>query len=225
MARGVVCAVMLALLLALPVHELEAARQPTRWGQGIKNFFDLGNGSSLDLLKKLSVGTAIIAVLGCSALYCNNIADNFMRDNSATQSNIMLDTIIRFDDDILGNMFHYTIAGYHYQGEAVEWNSPYDKIQLYSLQHNDYALIPVQNLLGKEIMFHDHTYAWVTFIDPDNNNFLLQGKVWRVFDNDYYRVLAEKKENRYGVVSKLDEPSFVFVSKKLLTSIEPSPTY
>ena len=223
LARCVVFAVVVSLL-TLPVHGADAARQPTRWGQKVKDFFDWGNGNSLDLLKKLGVGTAIIAVLGYSALHGKDAVDDFMLDKPAVPSNPLLDTIIRFDDDILDNTFLYTVDGSHYRGEVVEWNPPYDKILLYSSEH-DYILVPVQNLLSKEVMFHDHNYAWVTFIDPDNSNYLLQGKVFNVFDGDFYRILAEKEKNRYGVVSPLDEPRYVYVPKKLLTSIEPTPTY
>ena len=224
LTRGAVFAVVVSLLFALSARELSATPQ-SRWGQRLKSFFDLRHTSSLDRLKKFGVGTAIAATIGCSALFCGRMIYDFVSDNRAAQSDVMLDTIIRFDDDILGRTFHYTDGDSHYYGEALEWNSPYNKMLLSYFYENRNVLVPVEYLQGKAILWHDHSHARVAFIDPDPNNYLLHGKVMKIFDSDYYYVIADAQEDRDGIVSSLNERRLVFVPNKLITAIEPRPLY
>ena len=225
LTRGAVLAAVAALLFALPARELSATPHPSRWGQRLKSFFDLRDAGSVDTLKKFGVGMAIAATIGCTALFCGRGIHDFVSDNRASQSDIMLDTIIRFDDDILGHTFHYIVGDSHYYGEALEWNYPYNKMLLSYFYENRKTLVPVEYLQGKAIMWHDHSHARVAFIDPDSNNYLMHGKVLKVFDSDYYYVIADAQEDRDGVVSSLDERRMVFVPKKLITAIESPPLY
>ncbi len=221
LTRGVVLVAVAAFMFTLPARELSATSHPSRWGQRLKSVFDLRDASPLDKLRKLSIGTALVAMLGCSAL----VIHDFVSDNRVVQSDVMLDTIIRFDDDILGRTFHYSVGDSHYYGEALEWNYPYNKMLLSYFYENRKVLVPVEYLQGKAIMWHDHSHARVAFIDPDPNNYLMHGKVMKVFDSDYYYVIADAQEDRDGVVSSLDERRMVFVPKKLITAIEPPPMY
>lgn len=225
LARGAVFAVVVVLLFALPVHELSAARHPSGLGQRFKSFFELREASTLDMLKQLGVGTALAATVWYSALFSGQVMRDFISDRHAVQSDIMLDTIIRFDDDIIGRTFHYTAGGRHYQGEAVEWQPPYNKMLLYSNYRDEHILVPVQNLLGKAVVWHEHQYASVVFIDPDYDSYLLHGEVLTFFDSDYYYVIAEAQQDRDGNVTPLDERRLVFVPKKFITALEPLPSY
>lgn len=225
LARGAVFAVVVALLLALPVRELSAARHPSGWGQRFKSFFELREAGSLDMLKQLGVGTALAATIWYSALFSGQAMHDFISNKYAVQSDVMLDTIIRFDDDIIGRTFHYTADGRHYQGEAVEWQAPYNKMRLYSIYSDAYIHVPVENLLGKAVVWHEHQYANVVFIDPDRDSYLLHGEVLTFFDSDYYYVIAEAQEDRDGNVTPLDERRLVFVPQKFITALEPLPSY
>lgn len=225
LARGAVFAVAMALLFALPVRELSATRHPSGLGQRFKSFFDLREASSLDMLKQLSVGTALAATMCYSALFCGQVVHDFISDKQAVRSDVMLDTIIKFDDDIIGRTFHYTADGRHAQGEAVEWQPPYKRMLLYSSYRDDHISVPVENLLGKAVMWHEHQYASITFLASDHDSYLLHGKVLEAFDSGYYYVIAEAQEDRDGNVTPLDEHRLVFVSKRFITAFEPSPRY
>ncbi len=218
LVRGAVSAV-IVVLLALPVQALSVAHHPSGWGQRFKSFFELRDTSAPRLLKQLSVGVALIAALGYSTVFYGQVLHDFVGDNRAVHSDTMLNTIIRFDDDIIGRTFHFTANGRHYKAEAVAWNPPYNRMLLYSDYADEHILVPVENLLGKAIMWHEHDYAQISFIDPDYNSHLLHGKVLKVFDSDYYYTVAEAQENRSGIVTPLDERRLVFVAKKLITTI------
>lgn len=223
LVRSVVFVAVVSLLLVLSARELNSAPHPPQWGQRVKSFFDIRDTNTLDMLKKLGIGTAFVALVGSAALFGMHEIDNLV--GSKIQSDVMLDTIIRFDDDIIGRTFHFTANARHYKGDVIEWNSPYDKMLLYSNYDNDHILVPVENLLGKAVPWHAHKYATVTFISPDHDNYLLRGKVLEVFDSDYYYIFAKSQVDRDGIVSPLDEPSLIFVPKKNMTSIEPPPMY
>ena len=225
LVRGAVFAVVATLLFAWPVHDLSATQHSARWSQRLKSFFDVKGTDSLGLVKKLGVGAVLATLIGGSLLWGGHVLHEFVGNNNLEHSSSMLDTIIRFDDDIIGRTFHYTLNNRHYEDEVIEWNPPYTKMLVYSSYWNENILVPVENLLGKAIMWHEHQYAAITFIDPDQESYLLHGKVLRVFDNDYYYTLAKSQEDRNGVVTVLDEQRLVFVPKKLITTIDPLPLY
>ena len=79
-------------------------------------------------LKKMVIGSALVSTLACSGLYCGYKTLDAVHKHRALKSNTMLDTIIVFEDGILGRNFHYVLHGRNYAGRVVDWQQPYTEI-------------------------------------------------------------------------------------------------
>ena len=225
LVRSVVCALIMGLFFSVPAFEASAARQSSRLAQKLKDFFDMKDGHAFDMLRKLAVGTAIIAAIGGAAVVGGQKIIDFAEYRAAEQSTIMFDTILRFEDDILGRNFHYTVAGKHYEGKVSEWNYPYHKIKIYSSYYDRDIVVPVKDLLGKEIVEHNHEGAKVVFFNHEPKSSILHGKVLTVFDSGYYYVFAEARKSDDGTLAPLDQKRLLFVPQEDIYAIEPLPLY
>ncbi len=222
--RGVLCAVVVGLFFSFSVPDLNAARSLSRWGQRVRNFVELRGVGAPDILQKWGAGMVFVSMMGCMTLLCGEMVRDFIGNREASQPSIMLDTIIRFDDDIIGRIFHYTVGENHYEGEVQDWVYPYGEMLIYSSYEDKNKLVPIKNIMGKAIERHDHEYAKVIFVDSRDGS-ILYGEVLKVFDSGYYYVIAEERKGDAGGVVPLDQRRMLLVPRADITAIEPLPKY
>lgn len=177
---------------------------------------------TFDVLKKVVLGTVFVSVLACSGLYCGSKALDVIRKHRTLKADVMLDTIIRFEDDVLNRDFHYVLKGRDYTGHVVDWQHPYTEITVRSSHDGVTRPIPVKTLQGKSIEWHIHERAEITFPSREDGIRRLHGHVYRVFDNGIYQTVVHSEEDSLGNVTELEFQRFEFVAKEDIATLRPA---
>lgn len=156
-------------------------------------------------LKQWAIGGALaVPLLFAGIAYLPSLTKHFMQATEEQTGDGYLDTIIRFEDEIIGEEFYYTHHGREGDARAIEWNPPYNDIMLETTL-GDLFSVPVTALKGKRLEFHVYEGADVVYVSPNHD--LYRGTVLEVYDNQILKVLTEAKLQDLYTVSK--DPDFV----------------
>lgn len=172
-------------------------------GSKIKQVFIPKKDDPISLIKKVALGAALITTMTCSTFYCGEKVVQLVIDKQAAKPRSMLDTIIRFDDDIIDKDFYYILGGSYHTGRVIKWEHPYDKITI-STRDFEEKLIPISALQGKSLEWHQHEDADITFLSK-NNKLKLHGRVIEVYDDGVYKVAVYFKEDKQGEIIEVSE--------------------
>ena len=176
-------------------------------------FFVTKDSGAKNYLKQLLVGGAILVPLVCAGMLgvrcLVDTVDVFRSKFTPIEvGEHYLNTVIRFDDGIIGEKFYYHQGIVEGVAEAVEWEFPFRRIKMVSLK-GEYFYLPIESLQGKEVKMHDYVGvigAEVTFRE-DGDTF--KGRVYRFFSDDTVEVVVRLKLNANNEHEKLNELRFV----------------
>ncbi|MDE3268738.1 MAG: hypothetical protein OYH77_00460 [Pseudomonadota bacterium] len=172
----------------MPLEEVMASPRPT-----------LMDVKSMTKIKNLALGTAVaLPLLVASFIVIPKHVHNLMTPIHEQTGDSYLDTIIRFEDEIIGAEFYYRHHGRVGSARAVEWSLPYNDITL-ETSLGDLLTMPVSALQGKRLDLHPYEGADVVYFN--RNNELFQGIVLEVYDNQMLKVLTEAKLKNLHTVS------------------------
>ena len=177
-------------LTLLPTEELAAQPRPA-----------LLPTKTMAKIKKFAIGGVLaIPLLYAGVAYVPHLAKQLLTEQQTGDG--YLDTIIRFEDEIIGEEFHYKHNGREGDARAIEWNPPYNDILLETTL-GDLLTMPVSALQGKRLNLHVYEGADVIYVTPNKD--LYQGVVLEVYDNQTLKVLTQARlKNLRTVIDDAD---------------------
>ena len=162
-------------------------------------------------VRQWAIGGALaIPLLYAGVAYVPSLVKQVMPATEELTGDSYLDTIIRFEDEIVGEEFYYKHNGREGNAKAVEWSPPYNEIMLEATLGDLFSL-PVSALKGKRLDLH--TYEGADVVYHTANNDLYRGVVMEVYDNQILKILTTAKLKDLHTVSNDENfnASFNFV--------------
>ena len=173
----------------IPTEELSAQPSPA-----------LMSSKTMMKIKKWAISSVIaIPLLYAGITYVPPIAKQLLTPAQEQTGEGYLDTIIRFEDEIIGEDFYYIHNGREGDARAIEWNPPYNDIMLETTLGDLFAM-PVSALKGKRLDFHVYEGADVVYVSPNDD--LYRGVILEVYDNQVLKVLTQAKLKNLHTVSE-----------------------